>query len=111
MNILKLFKRHKEVDFDEFTKDAFSDTEYAAPHTNKTDSFQNFDPTPQSPGPAYGAYERNYSQQGGGSDLALIRKDLEIISAKLDSLKVMLETQSQRIYQVERTVYQGDRRW
>ena len=114
MNILNLFKRRKADDLDEFTKDTFGSTNSYPSHPNSKQDDFNFDPTPQSPGPAYASYDRNYNQQnsgGGGNDLAMIRKDLEVISTKLDSLKVMLETQSQRIYQVERTVYQGDRRW
>lgn len=115
MNILNLFKRRKEPDFDDFTKDTFQDSNMEMNHAqyNPPNTYQNFDPTPQSPGPAYGNYDKNYNQgtPQSSSDLTIIKKDLEVISAKLDSLKVMLETQSQRIYQVERTVYQGDKRW
>ena len=110
MNILNLFRRKKEFDFDEITKDDSYNANAPAAFGSQTIR-EPFDPTPQSPGPAYASYDRNYSQGNSSTDLAMIRKDLEVISSKLDSLKAILESQSQRIYQVERTVYQGDRRW
>ena len=112
MNILNLFKR--KSDFDEpdplLEKGAGERWDGGSEQANPTFNPPQFDPHemgPQMPGPAYQTPRGNE-----GSDMMMIRKEIELVSAKMDNLKTMMESINQRLYNLERVAYgHHDRKW
>ena len=115
MGLFNIFKRHKKDDgLGEGMADldtGFDDSKFGANEGQQgmqADMNLGFkdDMTPQMPGPANSNFDRqSLSQQySGGSTMS---KDLELINAKLDNIKSMLESLGHRIGNLENETMQN----
>jgi len=108
MGLFSMFRRHKNDDLSEglsdIGNDSLKDPSSGMPQdpmmqNNNMNLGFNDDLTPQMPGPSNQNFDRQGMQQYGNNQM--MSKDLELINAKLDNIKSMLESLGHRIDKME----------